>query len=431
MALGGGTFVAQNKDFPGSYINVVSVPHASAQLSDRGVAAIPMSLDWGPTGVFAVDAVDFFTDSRRIFGYDYTDDKLKYIREAFAHATRIFFYNVNTGGEKAKNTLATAKYNGEAGNNFKIAVDSELDGGYVVKTLFGNEVVDEQTVKAANELKENDYVVFSAEAELAQKAAIALEGGNSGTATAWQAALDALESYSFNTLGCVATDDVTKGLFVNYTKRMRDEIGAKFQLVGFKLKDADYWGVISVENHIGDKDDDPGAVYWVTGAEASCAVNKSLLNAKYDGELDINVDYTQQELKDFIKQGKFAFHRNGENVCVLDDVNTFVTFTTENDESFSRNQVIRVLDQCAIDVATIFNSRYLGVSNNIPIERTSLRDDIIDHHQQLADKGALDAFDKDAVSVERGATKRIVVVDDTIEPTEAMRELYMTIRCIS
>ena len=38
-------------------------------------------------------------------------------------------------------------------------------------------------------------------------------------------------------------------------------------------------------------------VYWVAGAEAGCAVNKSLTNFKYDGELTINTDYTQAELE--------------------------------------------------------------------------------------------------------------------------------------
>ena len=34
MALGGGTFVTQNKILPGSYINVISAASASAELSE-------------------------------------------------------------------------------------------------------------------------------------------------------------------------------------------------------------------------------------------------------------------------------------------------------------------------------------------------------------------------------------------------------------
>ena len=50
MALGGGTFTTMNKILPGTYINFVSAPRASAALSDRGIAAMPAEFDWGPEG---------------------------------------------------------------------------------------------------------------------------------------------------------------------------------------------------------------------------------------------------------------------------------------------------------------------------------------------------------------------------------------------
>lgn len=50
MALGGGTFTAQNKVLPGTYINFVSAASANTNLSDRGVATMPLELDWGVEG---------------------------------------------------------------------------------------------------------------------------------------------------------------------------------------------------------------------------------------------------------------------------------------------------------------------------------------------------------------------------------------------
>ena len=50
MALGGGTFLVQNKVLPGAYMNFVSVAHASATLSYRGTATLPLDMDWGPEG---------------------------------------------------------------------------------------------------------------------------------------------------------------------------------------------------------------------------------------------------------------------------------------------------------------------------------------------------------------------------------------------
>ena len=64
MALGGGTFLVQNKVLPGSYINFISAARASAVLSDRGVATMPLELDWGPDEVvFAVENSEFQKDS--------------------------------------------------------------------------------------------------------------------------------------------------------------------------------------------------------------------------------------------------------------------------------------------------------------------------------------------------------------------------------
>lgn len=81
-ALGGGTFLAQNKILPGSYINYVSVPRASNLFSDRGYAAIGMPLDWGLSGgIITLEPADLRTESLETVGYSYTNDKIKPLRE--------------------------------------------------------------------------------------------------------------------------------------------------------------------------------------------------------------------------------------------------------------------------------------------------------------------------------------------------------------
>ena len=76
MALGGGTYLVQNKELPGAYINFVSAASANAALSERGIATMPLELDWGMDGeVFEVANSDFQKDSLKIFGYAYTQDR--------------------------------------------------------------------------------------------------------------------------------------------------------------------------------------------------------------------------------------------------------------------------------------------------------------------------------------------------------------------
>ena len=87
MALGGGNFISQNKVLPGTYINFVSAAHASAALSDRGYAAMPLVTGWGiEDEVFTVTSGDFQKNSLEIFGYPYTHEKMKGLRDLFANA---------------------------------------------------------------------------------------------------------------------------------------------------------------------------------------------------------------------------------------------------------------------------------------------------------------------------------------------------------
>lgn len=63
-----------------------------------------------------------------------------------------------------------------------------------------------------------------------------------------QAYLDRAESFTFNTMGVVVTDDTTKSLYAAYCRRLRDEMGVKFQLVLYDYTKADFMGIISVNN---------------------------------------------------------------------------------------------------------------------------------------------------------------------------------------
>ncbi len=106
MALGGGTFVTQNKELPGAYINFVSAAAANASLSERGIATMPLELDWGVTGeVFEVTNGDFQKRSLEIFGYEYTHEKMKGLRDLFLNTQTFYGYRLNGSGTKAGNDM--------------------------------------------------------------------------------------------------------------------------------------------------------------------------------------------------------------------------------------------------------------------------------------------------------------------------------------
>jgi len=433
LALGGGTFVTQNKILPGSYINFISAKRATSSLSDRGIVAIPLELDWGiDEDVFQVTSDDFEKYSTKYFGYDYTHEKLKGLRDLFKNIRLGYFYKLNKG-VKASCTIATAKYSGIRGNDLKVTVTTNIDDNakFDVVTLLDNKKVDTQIAKVITDLQDNDYITWKKDATLEASAGLVFTGGTNGeavTGAEYQAFLDKIESYSFNALGCLATTTEIKSLFVEFTKRMRDKVGAKFQTVLYKKSDADYEGVVSVENKIKDIGlVESSLIYWAAGVIAGCDINKSNTNKKYDGEFDVDVNYTQIQLEEALKTGKFIFHKVGDEVHVLEDINTFVSFTDDKNDDFSSNQSVRVLDQIANDIATLFNEKYLGKVPNDKAGRISFWNDVVKHHKELENIRAIEDFKTDDVSVELGNDKKTVIVSDAVKVINAMSKLYMTV----
>ncbi|CCL36901.1 TPA: phage tail sheath family protein [Clostridioides difficile] len=433
MALGGGTFVTQNKILPGAYINFISAKRATSSLSDRGIVAMPLELDWGiDEEAFQVTSDDFEKYSVKYFGYDYTHEKLKGLRDLFKNIRLGYFYKLNKG-VKASCTIATAKYSGIRGNDLKVTVTTNIDDNakFDVVILLDNKKVDTQIAKVITDLQDNDYITWKKDATLEASAGLVFTGGTNGeavTGAEYQAFLDKIESYSFNALGCLATTTEIKSLFVEFTKRMRDKVGAKFQTVLYKKSDADYEGVVSIENKIKDKDlVESSLIYWATGAIAGCDINKSNTNKKYDGEFDVDVNYTQIQLEEALKTGKFIFHKVGDEVHVLEDINTFVSFTDDKNDDFSSNQSVRVLDQIANDIATLFNEKYLGKVPNDKAGRISFWNDVVKHHKELENIRAIEDFKTDDVSVELGNDKKTVIVSDAVKVINAMSKLYMTV----
>ena len=366
----------------------------------------------------------------KFFGYPYTHDKMKGLRDLFKYAKTLYAYKLNTGGTKAACNFATAKYPGIRGNALKIVIQANVDDSSMFDcyTYMDTSAVDMQTVSAAADLKDNDYVTFKKDANLLVTASTPLTGGTTGTVSgsAYQDYLDKIESYRFNTMGVVTTEKTVKGLMASFVKRMRDDVGVKFQLVLHDYQSADYMGVISVKNEALDGASKADLVYWVTGAQAGCAVNKSLQNKQYDGEYTVGVDYNQSDLTKAIQSGEFTFHNVNGDVRILDDINTKVTVSDTEGAIFCDNQTIRVIDQIGNDIAVLFATKYLGSVPNDEAGRISLWSDIVKHHQQLLTIRAIEGFEDGDVVVSQGDSKKAVAVQDAVTVVNAMGKLYMT-----
>ncbi len=431
---GGGTFLTQNKVLPGAYINFVSLAKANATVGDRGVGALAMELDWGPdSSIFEVEQEDFQTACEETFGYAYTDDKMKGLRDFFAHAIKGYFYRLNSGGAKATCTFGSAKYSGTRGNSIMLVIAQNIDDStmFDVATHFDGELMDSQTVASSADLTDNDFVVFDKTSTLEATAGTSFAGGTNGTSqsgTDHSNFLTALEPYAFNVLGCLSADETTEKLYLAFCKRMRDQVGSKFQVVLYNATKPDYEGCINLTTASSDSTFGAYAgVYWVTGVEAGCAINQSVTNTTYDGEFAFACETKQSKLEKTINAGQFAFHQVDEEVRVLKDINSFVSFTTLKNRNFSLNQVIRVLDQMAVDEAKIFCSSYLGKEPNDTQGQLALWNEYVDYGQQLQQIRAISNFESKDITVADGKNKEDVYVTNLIQPVVCMEKLYMLV----
>ena len=429
---GGGNFAVQNKILPGAYINFVSAGRGGGVFGDRGRVAIGLNHSWGDAAVIEMDWERFQKDSKKILGYSFSDEKLKPFRELFQGAKTVIFQRLNKNGAKAtkvEGTLTvTAAKEGSRGNDIVISIVAGLENTFTITTKLGLEKVDEQIVKRPAEVQNNDFVTFSwSGTSIAAAASIKLMGGSDGVVNgeAHTDFLGKLESRNFNVLAYDGTDNSIKELYIAYTKRLRDDLGIKFQTVVFN-KDANYEGVINLTTEAAELPQ--GLIYFVAGKLAGVEVQRSLTNEEYTGEYTVKTEYTTIQLKEAILRGEFVLHRVGESNRVLLDINSWKEDTIGKSKDFARNQVIRVLDQIGKDIATIFNSKYLGKVQNNKDGQISLWSEIVRHADTLQKLGAIQNFKSDDVEVLDGEEKDAVIVNYTITPALAMHKLYMTVR---
>lgn len=438
MALGGGIFTDQNKVLPGAYMNFVSNGVNNPTLAERGVGVIITDeIGWG-SQIIELTTETVQTSSLKLIGREYTESEkngnqvnwvMPAVRDFFKNGSKLYLCRSDSSLMYASNTFGSAKYSGILGNEIKTVIYKNTDDAtkYDVLTYFRENLVDTQTVATAKELIDNDYVHWNIGATLTATAGLSMTGGKNGTCNGntIQNLLSDLESYTFNTIGVCQDEESYDALLVAYVKRMREEVGKKIVAI-VKKGECNYEAVVCQHNDV--DEDSYYSTAWLIGAYAGCAINESLTNKKYDGEFTMgDTDKSQTQLVDLMKRGYFVFHKVGDDVRVLSDINSFTTITPTKGEVFKENQTVRICDQIAIDTATIFNDIYLGKVPNDNAGRSSLWGDLVKLHEKYQNMRAIEDFNAKDIYVGEGETKRAVVVSEAVKPINAMEQLYMTI----
>lgn len=251
------------------------------------------------------------------------------------------------------------------------------------------------------------------------------------------AALTKLKTVQFNTLcypfdgSTPATATANKTAIATWIKAMRDDEGVKCQAV-LANHVADDEGVINVAHGVvltdGTTLTAAETTAWVAGATAGASITTSNTGMIYMGAIDVEPRMTKTEMENAVKAGKFIFKVDtAQNVTAVYDINSLTTVTVDKGKMFTKNRVIRTIDNIANDVTTIFESSYVGKVNNNDEGRSLLKASLVDYFVTLQNMSAIQNFEPDDVTVVAGADIDAVVVDAYIQPVDSIEKIYITV----
>ncbi len=431
--MAGGTFTAQNKVRAGAYINFRSVKKGSAAVGDRGVAAIPMELGFGPAGRLIEITAE--SDVKKLLGYPADHKALLLLRECAKRAKKVLVYRLAEGGRASctgGNLTVTARYGGSRGNDLTVRVAAEGEK-FRVETLLDGAVADRQEGRAVSDLSGNSWVEFSGSGALTAQAGMVLTGGSDGevSAESYDGFFSALEKADFQTFALPSGDAGVLSKAAAFVRRMRDQEGKKIQGVVAGYPQADCEGIISVKNGVvledGTAISAPQATAYAAGMTAGAQVNESNTYGSYDGAAEVSERYTDSEITAALKAGEWVFVPRNGGVAVEQDINTFTSFTAEKGKIFSKNRPLRVMDGLAADIRTLFEGQYLGKTGNSADGRSLFKAEILSYLQELENIGAIDGLDPEDVEVLPGKEADAVAVNLLLRPVDSMEKLYMTV----
>lgn len=448
----GGIWTAQNKVRPGAYVNFKSVPSPVGTLGSRGTMICALPMTWGPSATLITLYGSDLLDGKSLTkigctAFD-TIESLPF-RMALAGCSKALLFRSDAGGIKATKNLsagsldATAKYAGTTGNSLTVAItaDKPTLGKFTVEVLFKNILRESFIVEvladfSAIESEWIDFIVAGTPSSsvIPETVGVSLETGTNGSVSTsvYTDFFDLANGAQWQCLAINADEAEVAPLIVTFIKMLRDDRGKKVQAVVYDAEDSDYEGIISV--HQGFKtavDTVPVDLFplWVASITAGAQINESNTARVVPGAIEITTPVDEEDIEDALNAGKFILsYRQDGAVCVEKDINTLSTFTVDKGYAFSKNRLIRCLDEIANTTALVFNRNYCGKVNNDAIGRNLYKTELISFIDKLVGLGAIQNFGGAAdVVVLPGQSIDSVVVDLTIQPVDSMEFLYMTV----
>jgi hypothetical protein len=245
------------------------------------------------------------------------------------------------------------------------------------------------------------------------------------------AALAVLKTVQFNTLCYPYDTALIHTAIQTWVEAMREDEGVSIQAV-LPDYEGDSEAIINVTHAIvladGTELTNAKTCAWVAGVTAGANINQSNTGRKYVGAIDVSPRMTKTEMEAAITAGEFIFKVDtAQNVTAVYDINSLTTVTVDKGPQFKKNRVIRTLDGINMDITEIFESNYVGKTNNNADGRSLLRATLIEYFNELQRLNAIQNFTAEDVTVSAGTASDAVVIDCYIQPVDSIEKIYITV----
>lgn len=216
-----------------------------------------------------------------------------------------------------------------------------------------------------------------------------------------------------------------------FVMNLREEEGIKVQGVVFD-ESPNYEGIIKLKNqsviYDGIKITPEQLTAYVAGITAGANVNTSNTNrlTPFSSIVD---EMTNTEIDKALINGFFVFgYRANRSVKCVQDINSFTDFSATKNKDFSKNKIIRVLDEINNTITSTFEMSYEGKVNNNMRGRDAFKSSLIDYFDRLQTAEAIEGFSSKDIVIKQGNNKESVYVEVSVQPVDAMEKLYMLVR---
>lgn len=442
-----GTFTSQTAVRPGAYINFIALRNAVGQIQvgDRGVAIVPLETPWGPT-----DGIHFMTGSeyvsgaaRDLFGLDVGSDAGLTLREMFKNAATVGVYRLNEGtalpatAQPQTDVTFTAAYPGTYGDNILVTITA-VSAQFLISTFVQGRQVDRQTVSTLNQFIPNGWFSIDAPDNTTpiESAGILLQGGTDfvNTGDAYDGFFKAASSAIWQVAAIPSDDNNVATKAITAVKSWRENDGKKVQAVVVNM-DADYEGIINLtQGYVlssGERITPAIATGYVAGITARASISESNTYAVVPNAVEIINPLNNDQIVKQLQTGMFIFSRRSDLAIVVEkDINSLHTFTEGKSYPFSKNRVIRVLDDIATQIALVFERQYAGRIPNNDFGRALLRSDLVSYFRSLVAANAIseDFNEETDFEILPGNDIESVVANVWVTPVDSMEKLFMTVQ---